>query len=149
MAQAVAAYTEGGAFSYSPGTVQGSSLVVAAAYAEVVAQRQQLALGDYRRALAQDKEVSSELSHQIASVRAAARLLAADRGAASAQQFSLRATLAGVKGDLALAVNEVERQQAAVQAEEERALLASIRELPAPDGRNGGCARPICRRAEG
>jgi peptidoglycan DL-endopeptidase CwlO len=130
--QALAAYTEGGAFSYSPGTVQGSSLVVAAAYAEVVAQRQQFALGDYRRSLTRDKAVSSELSHQIASVRAATRLLAADRAAASAQQVSLRTTLAGVKGDFAVAVNEVERQQAAVQAEEEKALLASTHQLPRP-----------------
>ena len=131
VAQAIAAYTEGGAFSYAPGTVQGTSLVVAAAYAEAVAQRQQLALRDYRRALTRDKAVSSELSHQIASVRTVGRRLAADRAAAAAQQSSLRATLAGVKGDLALAVDEVERQQAAVQAEEEKALLESLHQLPA------------------
>jgi peptidoglycan DL-endopeptidase CwlO len=131
VAQAIAAYTEGGAFSYAPGTVRGTSLVVAAAYAEAVAQRQQLAIRDYRRALSRDKAVSTELSHQIASVRTVARRLAADRAAAAAQQSSLRATLAGVKGDLALAVDEVERQQAAVQAEEEKALLESLHQLPA------------------
>ena len=130
VAQAIAAYTEGGAFSYAPGTVQGTSLVVAAAYAEAVAQRQQLALSDYRQALTRDKAVSSELSHQIASARTVGRRLAADRAAAAAQQSSLRATLAGVKGDLALAVDEVERQQAAVQAEEEKALLESLHQLP-------------------
>ena len=124
VAQAVAAYTNGGAFSYGPGAVQGSGLVVAAAYAEAVAQRQQVALRNYRSALTTDKAVFSELSRQKASVRAATRLLAADRAAASAEQSSLRRTLADVKGDLALAVAEVERQQAAVQAEEEKALLA-------------------------
>ena len=128
--QAIAAYTNGGAFSYSPGTVVGTGLVVAAAYAEVVAQRQQLALSDYRRALARDKTLFSELSRQKASVRAATLLLTADRAAASAQQSSLRATLAGVKGDLAVAVADVERQQAAVQAEEEKAFLQSINQLP-------------------
>ena len=130
VAQAIAAYTNGGAFSYSPGTVEGTGLVVAAAYAEAVAQRQQLALSDYRRALARDKAVFSELSRQKASVRAATLLLTADRAAASAQQSSLRATLAGVKGDLAVAVADVERQQAAVQAEEEKAFLQSIKQLP-------------------
>ena len=104
--------------------------MVAAAYAEAVAQRQQLALSDYRRALARDKAVFSELSRQKASVRAATLLLTADRAAASAQQSSLRATLAGVKGDLAVAVADVERQQAAVQAEEEKAFLQSINQLP-------------------
>jgi peptidoglycan DL-endopeptidase CwlO len=130
VAQAIAAYTNGGAFSYSPGTIEGTGLVVAAAYAEAVAQRQQLALSDYRRALARDKAVFSELSRQKASVRAATLLLTADRAAASAQQSSLRATLAGVKGDLAVAVADVERQQAAVQAEEEKAFLQSINQLP-------------------
>ena len=33
--QAVAAYTEGGAFSYTPGTVRGTGLAVAATYAEL------------------------------------------------------------------------------------------------------------------
>jgi peptidoglycan DL-endopeptidase CwlO len=130
VAQAIAAYTSGGAFSYRPGTVEGSGLVVAAAYAEAVAQRQQLALSDYRNALARDKAVFSELSRQKASVRAATRVLTADRAAASAQQSSLRTTLASVKGDLKLAVAEVERQQEAVQAEEEKALLQSINQLP-------------------
>ena len=83
-------------------------------------------------ALTKDKAVFSELSKQKASVRAATRLLAADRAAASAEQSSLRRTLAGVKGDLALAVVEVERQQAAVQAEEEKALLQSLKQLPKP-----------------
>ena len=132
VAQAVAAYTNGGAFSYGPGAVQGSGLVVAAAYAEAVAQRQQSALRNYRSALTKDKAVFSELSKQKASVRAATRLLAADRAAASAEQSSLRRTLAGVKGDLALAVADVERQQAAVQAEEEKALLQSLEQLPKP-----------------
>ncbi len=132
VAQAVAAYTNGGAFSYGPGAVQGSGLVVAAAYAEAVAQRQQVALRNYRSALTRDKAVFSELSRQKASVRAATRLLAADRAAASAEQSSLRRTLADVKGDLALAVAEVERQQAAVQAEEEKALLQSLKQLPKP-----------------
>jgi peptidoglycan DL-endopeptidase CwlO len=132
VAQAVAAYTNGGAFSYGPGAVQGSGLVVAAAYAEAVAQRQQLALRNYRSALTKDKAVFSELSKQKASVRAATRLLAGDRAAASAEQSSLRRTLAGVKGDLALAVADVERQQAAVQAEEEKALLQSLKQLPKP-----------------
>ena len=130
VAQAIAAYTEGGAFSYRPGSVQGSGLVVAAAYAEAVAQRQQLALSDYRSALARDQTVFAELSRQKASVRAATRQLTADRSAASRQQSSLRATLGGVKGDLALAVAEVEKQQAAVQAEEEEALLRSLDQLP-------------------
>ncbi len=132
VAQAVAAYTNGGAFSYGPGAVQGSGLVVAAAYAEAVAQRQQVALRNYRSALTTDKAVFFELSRQKASVRAATRLLAADRAAASAEQSSLRRTLADVKGDLALAVAEVERQQAAVQAEEEKALLESLKQLPKP-----------------
>ena len=70
-------------FLTAPATVQGSGLVVAAAYAEAVAQHQQLALRDYRRALTKDKAVFSELSKQRASVRAATRLLAADRAAAS------------------------------------------------------------------
>ncbi len=132
VAQAVAAYTNGGAFSYGPGAVQGSGLVVAAAYAEAVAQRQQLALRNYRGALTKDQAVFSDLSKQKASVRTATRLLAADRAAASAEQSSLRRTLGGVKGDLALAVADVERQQAAVQAEEEKALLQSLKQLPKP-----------------
>jgi peptidoglycan DL-endopeptidase CwlO len=128
--QAIAAYTNGGAFSYGPGTVEGTGLVVAAAYADAVAQRQQLALSDYRQALARDKTVFSELSSQKASVRAATLLLNADRAAATAQQSSLRATLAGVKGDLAVDVADVQRQQAAVQVEEEKAFLQSINQLP-------------------
>lgn len=132
VAQAVAAYTNGGAFSYGPGAVQGSGLVVAAAYAEAVAQRQQLALRNYRGTLTKDQAVFSDLSKQKASVRTATRLLTADRAAASAEQSSLRRTLGGVKGDLALAVADVERQQAAVQAEEEKALLQSLKQLPKP-----------------
>ena len=128
--QAIAAYTEGGAFSYAPGTVQGSGLVVASAYAEAVAEHQQMALSDYRHALTKDTALFSELSEQRASVRAATRQLSADRAAASRQQTSLRVTLSGVKGDLALAVADVEKQQAAVQAAEEKALLESIRQLP-------------------
>jgi cell wall-associated NlpC family hydrolase len=128
--QAIAAYTEGGAFSYAPGTVRGSGLIVASAYAEVVAERQQMALSNYGRALVRDKALFSELSEQRASVRAATRQLSADRAAAATQQSSLRVTLAGVKGDLALAVAEVQTQQEAVQAAEEKALLESTGQLP-------------------
>ncbi len=128
--QAIAAYTEGGAFSYAPGTVRGSGLIVASAYAEVVAERQQTALSNYGHALVRDTALFSELSEQRASVRAATRQLSADRAAAATQQSSLRVTLAGVKGDLALAVAEVQRQQEAVQAAEEKALLESTGQLP-------------------
>ena len=115
----------------------GTGLVVAAAYAEAVAQRQQLALSDYRRALTKDKALFSELSRSEPPSEQPRASCSADRAAASAQQSSLRATLAGVKGDLAVAVADVERQQEAVQAEEEKALLESISQLPrhAPHGR--------------
>ena len=113
---------------------------MAAAYAEAVAQRQQLALSDYRSALATDTAVFAELSRQKASVRAATRQLTVDGSAASRQQSSLRATLAGVKGDLALAVAEVEKQQAAVQARRRKGAAAEPR--PASQGHpsHGGTA---------
>ncbi len=128
--QAVAAYTEGGAISYTPGTVMGTSLAVAATYAELFARDQRVVMAEYQTAIERDRVIFSDLLHQRASVRAAARQLAMDSTAASAQQTDLGRTLAGVKGDLAEAVAEVETQQVAMQAAQERAYLASIDQLP-------------------
>ena len=50
-----------------------------------------------------------------------------------------------MKGDLALAVADVESQQAAVQAEEEKALLQSIKQLPAQRPGHGRRPLPIGR----
>ena len=129
--QAVAAYTEGGAFSYTPGTVRGTGLAVAATYAELFARDQRVVMNEYEAAIARDRVIFSDLLHQRASVRAAARQLAMDRTAASAQQTALGRTLAGVRGDLAEAVAEAETQQEALQAAQEKAYLASIDQLPA------------------
>ena len=53
-----------------------------------------------------------------------------------------------MKGDLALAVADVEKQQAAVQAEEEKALLESIRQLPRPTPVMAADRSPSAGRAE-
>ncbi len=136
LTQAVEEYTSGDQLGYPLSLLTGTRLVLVAGYEAALGRQMQVAIDGYTAALAREQASVAVLASQRRLVELSAKRLSADRSAAARQQAVLKATLKEVRGELAVAVAIVRRQQQVAQIAEEKAMLASAHQLP-PEGRAG------------
>jgi cell wall-associated NlpC family hydrolase len=130
--QALLSYLAGGApiVTYSP-SHPGSDPSLTVSYANIVSDGQRRAVDAYRAVLASQTRQSKQLTVDHRQAVASLAALQADRVQAGAEVAARQETLAGVQGQLATLVSQVQTTRQQAEQASVKANLASRDDLPA------------------